>query len=318
MINSDDNAFAEVVMSSNDSANSRSLSERRPSDSPSPKRSFSDDRLSEEEFVRTTRISKAQNVVVREKFLASIPIPPISRRSIQGVLVRFFRNGDGHHPGVQVAVNEFELKSWEAFLNYLNRQPKLTLRSGGIKHIYTINGNEIRSMTKFQNRQNYVVASGAFIKTKFQHLNDIFNDEIEPTKQRVNDQLFVIPYSRLNVFETMIFNRNLSTTFDRWLNENVSDLLSRFNGTKPVEHLYSVTKFQLNEIKSFSQLFNTLKFTDTFIACTEDEFEHSKSYLTSMRPTDVFLSQIRPGKFISKTSRTNFSVFFSLKNFLFS
>ncbi|CAF4974577.1 unnamed protein product, partial [Rotaria magnacalcarata] len=40
-------------------------------------------------------------------------------QSVQGALVRFFRNGDEYHHGVKLAVNEFELKSWEAFLNYL-------------------------------------------------------------------------------------------------------------------------------------------------------------------------------------------------------
>jgi hypothetical protein len=58
-------------------------------------------------------------------------IPSISR---PGVLVRFFRNSETYHPGVKIAINELELKSWEAFLNYLNRQPRLALASGGIKH----------------------------------------------------------------------------------------------------------------------------------------------------------------------------------------
>ena len=226
------------------------------------------------------------------------------------MLVRFFRNGDGHHPGVQVAINELELKSWEAFLNYLNRQPRLTLRSGGIKHVYTLYGNEIRSMTKFQHRQCYVVASGAFIKTTYQHMNDVFNEENESTKGRwrspptnLNEQLFVIPYSRLNVYETMIFNRNVTTTFDKWLEEQVTDLLLRFNGEEPIKHLYAVTKFTFNEVKSFSQLFSTMKVTDTFIACTDDEFEHSKSYLTTMRPSDFFINTIWPRKSTSQLQK---------------
>ncbi len=84
-------------------------------------------------------------------------IPSISRHNVQGVLVRFFRNGDTYHPGVKIAINELELKSWGAFLNYLNRQPRLALVSGGIKHIYSLNGQEIRSINRFQNRQSYIV-----------------------------------------------------------------------------------------------------------------------------------------------------------------
>ena len=37
-------------------------------------------------------------------------MPSITRRAVQGILVRFFRNGDEHHHGLKVAINEFELK----------------------------------------------------------------------------------------------------------------------------------------------------------------------------------------------------------------
>jgi hypothetical protein len=187
-------------------------------------------------------------------------MPSISRRAVQGVLVRFFRNGDGHHSGMQIAINELELKSWEAFLNYLNRQPRLTLASGGIQHVYSINGGEIRSMTKLQHRQSYVVASGAFIKTTYQHMNDAFNDEPETSTQSsltskrwrspptANEQIFIVPYTRLNAYESMIFNRHYISTFDEWLHEHVTDLLTRFIGSQTVTHLYAFTKTTFTEV----------------------------------------------------------------------
>jgi hypothetical protein len=106
-------------------------------------------------------------------------IPSITRPGVQGVLVRFFRKGETYHPGVKISINEFELKSWEAFLNYLNRQPRLALASGGIKHSYSLNGQEIRSINRFENRQSYIVASGMFIRTSYHHIHDAFNDKTE-------------------------------------------------------------------------------------------------------------------------------------------
>jgi len=240
-------------------------------------------------------------------------IPSIGRHAVQGVLVRFFRNGEIHHPGVKIAVNELEIKSWEAFLNYLNRQTKLVLSSGGIKHIYSLNGQEILSINKFQNRQSYIVASGMFIKTNYRYINDTFNDDLE-TNQSLNvnkrspplngEQIFLLPYSRLNMYESLILNRNLIITFDQWLNEEVTDLLSRYiGGSDIITHLYAIKKFEFTEIKSFSHLFNILKITDTFIGCTNEEFEHSKRYLVTMRPDEFFSNSLWPRKPINGLQR---------------
>ena len=182
-------------------------------------------------------------------------IPSISRRSVQGVLVRFFRNGDKHHHPVTVAINEQELKSWEAFLNYLNRQPKLLLSSGGIKHIYTLNGREIRAITKFQSRHSYVVASSVFLRTEYRHVNDEFSDDLDTTVDSrwrspptQSEQIFLLPYSRLNVYESLIFNRSSTATFDRWLQDQVTDLLSRYINHNSITHLYAVTKLAFTEV----------------------------------------------------------------------
>jgi hypothetical protein len=201
---------------------------------------------------------------------AMVNVPSISRRPVQGVLIRLFRNGDAHHVGVKVAINELELKSWEAFLNYLNQQPKLTLASGGIKHIYTLRGQELRSITKFQHRKSYVVASGPFIRTSYFHINDSFNDENEQigsatgaawrSPPNSSDQIFLLPYSRLNIYESMIFNRNLTQTFEQWLQEQVTELLSRFIHGDPVSHLYAITKFAFTEVRrSFDRQEKTIR-----------------------------------------------------------
>ena len=195
-------------------------------------------------------------------------MPSVGRHTVQGVLVRFFRNGETHHPGVKIGINELEIKSWEAFLNYLNRQSRLALASGGIRHVYTLNGQEIRSINKLQNRQSYVVASGTFIRTSYRHLNDAFNDDIEgnsstngntttttsavrrswqsPTLH--NEQIFVLPYARLNMYESILLNRNLNIGYEQWLNEEVTDLLSRYVGNDVITHLYAVKKMEFTEV----------------------------------------------------------------------
>jgi hypothetical protein len=188
-------------------------------------------------------------------------IPSISRHNVQGVLVRFFRNGETYHPGVKMAINELELKSWEAFLNYLNRQPRLALAPGGIKHIYSLNGQEIRSINKFQNRQSYIVASGTFIRTSYRHIHDAFNDEAEVngniqssavkrwrSLSTSGEQIFLIPYSRLNMYESILLNRNLNITYNQWLNEEVTDLLSRYISNDVITHLYAIKKFEFTEV----------------------------------------------------------------------
>jgi hypothetical protein len=199
-------------------------------------------------------------------------IPPINRRPVQGILARFFRNGEAHDLGIKVAINELEIKSWEACLNYLNKQPKLTLPSGGIKYVYALNGHEIRSLNKLQHRQSYVVASGIFLRTKFQHANDAFNDDPDTTTNLSNqpsnstvrstaskrwrtspttgEQLFILPYSRLNLYESILLNRNVTTTFDQWLNEEVTDLLSQYLTDGVITHLYAITRTAFIEVRT--------------------------------------------------------------------
>ncbi|CAF2756491.1 unnamed protein product [Rotaria sp. Silwood2] len=107
------------------------------------------------------------------------------------------------------------------------------------------NGQEIRSINKFQNRQSYVVASGIFIKTSYRHISDEFNDDSDVRINQQNqfsngikrsldlkpwysssingEQLYILPYSCLTMYEIMILNRNLIIKFDQWLNkENFS------------------------------------------------------------------------------------------------
>lgn len=239
-------------------------------------------------------------------------------------MVRFFRNGEAHHPGVKLAINEFELKSWEAFLNYLNKQPKLVLPSGGIQHVFTLGGREVRSLDKLEHRHSYVVASNTFIRTTFVHANDsIAIEEVEAINNKsrsrsittISEHLFILPYSQLSSYETLLFNRSSLPIFDRWLNGQVTDLLSRYlNDKSRITHLYAVTKSAFTEVLSFSQLFNSLKSTDTFIACNENEFEHSKEYLKTVRPVDFLAHSIyfkksltNSQKHISKSSAFHFT-----------
>jgi hypothetical protein len=275
-------------------------------------------------------------------------VPSITRRSVQGVLVRFFRNGDEYHHGVQMAINEFELKSWEAFLNYLNRQSKLVLSTGGIKHVYTLTGQEIYSLNQFQHRQSYVVSSGGFSRTNYRHINDSFGDETDTNLSTnihqeplpywntrlsvhprwrsppapVGEQIFLLPYSRLNIYESLIFNRNLTQTFDEWLQDQVTDLLSHYTNNEDITHLFGITKTAFIEIKSFSKLFHMIKITDTFIGCTEDEYVHAKHYLGNMKPNELFLDRIwsrRPinGIYQQYPSKRSKRINFFIKSFGF-
>jgi len=141
-----------------------------------------------------------------------------------------------------------------------------------------------------------------FIKTNYRHINDTFNDDSEQNQilngnkrsPPINgEQLFLLPYSHLNMYESLILNRNLIIKFDQWLNEEVTDLLSRYiSGNNIITHLYAIKKFEFIEVKSFSHLFNILKITDTFIGCTDEEFDHSKRYLPTMRPEDFFANSL--------------------------
>lgn len=199
------------------------------------------------------------------------------RHTVQGILVRFFPNGDAHHPGVTLAINTLEIKSWEAFLNYLNRQPRLILASGGIRHVYSPHGEEIRAMSKFRNRHSYIVSSGTFTKTNYRHITDAYYDPYDLQDNQENrlsnglvrpsviiqwrapsingEQLFILPYSRLNLYEIMILNRNLTVSFDQWLNEEVTDLLSHYISNGIITHLYAITKLAFIEVKKANHLF---------------------------------------------------------------
>ncbi|CAF4520784.1 unnamed protein product [Rotaria socialis] len=253
------------------------------------------------------------------------PIPSMNQ-SVQGALVRFFRNGDAYHHGVKLAVNEFELKSWEAFLNYLDRQPKLRLSTGGIKHIYTFTGQEIHSINQFSNRQSYVVASGLFIPTQYRYKNNSFSDgsklklhtsaqkEVLPywntrapaharwhSPPSSNDQIFVMPYSKLNMYSSMILNRNTTQTFEEWLQVQITGLVSHYTNYENITHLFGVTQDAFTDVSSFSKLFNAVKKTDTFIACTEDEYVHAKHYLGKMTPRELFTDRLQPRRATVKT-----------------
>jgi hypothetical protein len=253
-------------------------------------------------------------------------VPSMSRRAVQGVLVRFFRCGDEYHHGVKIAINEADLKSWEAFLNYLNRQPKLVVSNGGIKHVYSLTGQEIRSIKKFQHRQSYVVSSGSFSRTNYRYINDSFADETDANFNSNNnhheslpywntrssvyprwrsppiligDQIFLLPYSRLNMYESLFLNRKFLQTFDEWLQDQVTDLLSHYTNNDDITHLFGITKSAFIEIKSFSKLFHMMKMTDTFIGCTEEEYADAKHYLGIMKPNELFLDRIWPRKAIN-------------------
>ncbi|CAF4219632.1 unnamed protein product [Rotaria socialis] len=253
------------------------------------------------------------------------PIPSMNQ-SVQGALVRFFRNGDAYHHGVKLAVNEFELKSWEAFLNYLDRQPKLRLSTGGIKHIYTFTGQEIHSINQFSNRQSYVVASGLFIPTQYRYKNNSFSDgsklklhtsaqkEVLPywntrapaharwhSPPSSNDQIFVMPYSKLNMYSSVILNRNTTQTFEEWLQVQITGLVSHYTNYENITHLFGVTQDAFTDVSSFSKLFNAVKKTDTFIACTEDEYVHAKHYLGKMTPRELFTDRLQPRRATVKT-----------------
>ena len=46
-----------------------------------------------------------------------------------------------------------------------------------------------------------------------------------------------------------------------------------------------------------------LKTTDTFIGCTDEEFEHSKHYLGTMRPSDFFINNLGQRKALNGLQR---------------
>lgn len=232
----------------------------------------------------------------------------MTRRLVQGVLVRFFRVSDQYHRGVQLGINQIELKSWEAFLNYLNRQPNLVLGNGGIRHVYTLNGDEIRSIQQFQHRQSYVVSSGVFVQTNFRYLNDDFLDDEDNlsvsiarssayprwqvTSIQATEPMYIIPYSKLNVHEVVLINRNVTIPFDDWLTEHITDLMSSHIHRAVVRFLFAVTKFSFVEVRSFSKLFHMFKLTDTFICCTEDEYIDARNDFDRMRPSEIFLEHL--------------------------
>ena len=239
-------------------------------------------------------------------------VPSNNRRAVQGVLVRFFRDGDEHHRGLKVAVNELALKSWEAFLNYLNRQPKLSSSKGGIKYVYSLDGDEIRSLNQFQHRQSYVVSSGSFVRTHYRFVSDSFADDAEhhffhtepipywnsrasvyPRWQAPaiipTEHIYVLPYSQLTRYESILLNRNIVMTFEEWLGDQVTEILSRYTRHDIITHLFAVTKYSFIEVKAFSKLFHMLRVTDTFVACTTEEYSHARHYFERMRPNDLYI-----------------------------
>ena len=190
-----------------------------------------------------------------------------------------------------LAVNSYEFKSWEAFLNYLNRQPRLVLSTGGIRHIYSLTGEEIRSVNQFQHHQSYIVSSGVFTRTNYLWINNSFAEESYsnlhmsiqhdtppywntrssvhprwrsppplPSLSSINrEKLFLLPYSKLDMYESLILNRNLPLTFDEWLQDQVTELLSQHTNNENVTNLFAVTKSAFIEVTSFSTLFNMMK-----------------------------------------------------------
>ncbi len=141
-------------------------------------------------------------------------------------------------------------------------------------HVYSLNGQEIHSIHKFQNRQSYVVASGMFIRTHSRHINDAFNNDSDAhINQLANanvrssvavrwrssstngEQIFLLPCSRLNMYESIILNRILIITFDQWLNGEVSDLLSRYIGSDVIKYLYAFKEFKFTEVRKNMFLF---------------------------------------------------------------
>ncbi|CAF5212864.1 unnamed protein product, partial [Rotaria magnacalcarata] len=116
-----------------------------------------------------------------------------------------------------------------------------------------------------------------------------------------NDQIFVIPYSKLNMYSSMILNRNITQTFEEWLQVQITDLLSHYTNYENITHLFGVTQDAFTDVSSFSKLFNAVKKTDTFIACTEDEYVHAKHYLGKMTPRELFTERLQPRRAIVKT-----------------
>ena len=64
----------------------------------------------------------------------------------------------------------------------------------------------------------------------------------------VVNKSFCCPISHLHMYESIILNRNLPITFNRWLKEEVTDLLSRYIGNEVITHLYAVKKFEFTEV----------------------------------------------------------------------
>ena len=63
------------------------------------------------------------------------------------------------------------------------------------------------------------------------------------------EQIFLLPYSRLNMYESIILNRNLIKQFNQWLNEEVTELLSRYIGSDIITHLYAIKKIEFIEVR---------------------------------------------------------------------
>ena len=108
------------------------------------------------------------------------------------------------------------------------------------------------------------------------------------------EHLFVLPYSQLHMYESLIFNRHVNITFDEWLVDQVTELLSYYTNGEEITRLFAITEYAFVDVRSFSKLFHLLKETDTFIACTDDDYVHAKHQLINLTPNDLFTDRLRP------------------------
>ena len=104
-------------------------------------------------------------------------------------------------------------------------------------------------------------------------------------------QIFLLPYSKLNLYESLILNRNLTQTFEEWLQDQVTDVLSQHTNNESITNLFAVLNSAFTEVKSFSKLFTLIKKTDTFIGCTEHEYARAKDYLEMIKPSELFVDR---------------------------
>ncbi|XP_053379131.1 uncharacterized protein LOC123526739 isoform X2 [Mercenaria mercenaria] len=205
-----------------------------------------------------------------------------------GALVRFFRNGDAHHKGLSLTVNK-DFKTFETLLFYLSDHiPTPT----GIHHIFKWpEGDEIKSVTEFQNRCVYIVSSTKEMKRKVNGVEMKYgqsregfwsNKKMSAGRMRKHEaQLYKKPKDHVqspirnlpvvvtiinnlsrDKREKIILNPQTKQAFEDWL-EDIS------NPTMPVMTLFSDST-PYPQIKSFSQLFREHQANSNFIACGDE------------------------------------------------